>query len=240
MSSEAFVFKQFTIHQDKCPMKVGTDAVLLGSWTKAQGATRILDVGTGTGILAIMLAQKCNAEIDAIDIDLFAIEQAKKNVELCKWHNRIAVIHETFQDFVKQKAVTVTYDLIVSNPPYFIDSYKSPEEGRSIARHNDFLPFQDLIDGVSKILSPTGKFYVILPTREAQLFKSMAEKYDLKLSDLLRVKTKAENGVEKRHLMKFEFNPVKFEEKIISIEKEGRHNYHEDYIELTKDYYIHF
>ena len=238
MSSEAFVFKQFTIHQDKCPMKVGTDSVLLGSWTNALNAKRILDVGTGTGILAIMLAQKSNAKIDAIDIDLYAIEQASKNVEQCKWHDRISVIHENFQDYVNQ--IDFKYDLIVTNPPYFIDSYKSPEEGRSIARHNDFLPFQDLIDGVTKILTSDGNFYVILPTREAQLFHSMAEKSNLKLSELLRVKTKSENGIEKRHLMKFEFNPVKYEERIISIEKEGRHNYHEDYIELTKDYYIHF
>jgi tRNA1Val (adenine37-N6)-methyltransferase len=238
MSSEAFVFKQFTIHQDKCPMKVGTDAVLLGSWTNANRAKQILDIGTGTGILAIMLALKSTAKIDAIDIDLYAIEQAKKNVEQCKWHDRISVIHENFQDYVKQ--TTVLYDLIVSNPPYFIDSYKSPEEGRSIARHNDFLPFQDLIDGVSKTLSPDGKFHVILPTREAQIFNTMAEKSGLKLSGLLRVKTKSENGIEKRHLMKFEYNPTLYEERIISIEKDGRHNYHEDYIELTKDYYIHF
>jgi len=238
MSGETFVFKQFTIHQDKCPMKVGTDAVLLGSWINAQNSTRILDIGTGTGILAIMLAQKSKAIIDAIDIDLYAIEQAKSNVEQCKWHDRIFVLHENFQDYVNQ--ITFQYDLIVSNPPYFIDSYKSPEEGRSIARHNDFLPFKDLVDGVSKILSPHGKFFVILPTREAQIFNSIAEKSNLKLAGLLRVKTKAENGIEKRHLMQFEFNPVSYEEKTISIEKDGRHNYHEDYIDLTKDYYIHF
>jgi tRNA1Val (adenine37-N6)-methyltransferase len=238
MSGETFVFKQFIIHQDKCPMKVGTDAVLLGSWINAEKANKILDIGTGTGILSIMLAQKSNAFIDAIDIDKLAIEQAIENVNLCRWKSKISVIHSSLQEFYLSNKNK--YDLIVSNPPYFIDSFKSPEEGRTLARHNDFLPFQDLIDGVCNLLSSYGFFYVILPTREANLFCNLAEKNKLKLASLLRVKTKSDNDIEKRHLMKFEFNPSNFEEKIICIEKDGRHNYHEDYIELTKDYYINF
>jgi tRNA1Val (adenine37-N6)-methyltransferase len=238
MSGETFVFKQFIIQQDKCPMKVGTDAVLLGAWINAGKARKILDIGTGTGILSLMLAQKSNAEIDAIDIDKMAIEQALENVNLCKWKSNINVIHSSLQEFYSTNKNK--YDLIVSNPPYFIDSYKSPAEGRTLARHNDFLPFQDLIQGVCNLLSSDGSFYVILPTREASLFCSLAEKNKLNLSSLLRVKTKSENDNEKRHLMKFEFNPSNFIEKTICIEKEGRHNYHEDYIELTKEYYINF
>jgi tRNA1Val (adenine37-N6)-methyltransferase len=238
MRQETFVFKQFTIHQDKCPMKVGTDAVLLGAWIQPGNARHILDIGTGTGILAIMLAQKSTAAIDAIDIDVEAVEQAKQNADFCKWRDRVKVMHTTFQQF--SKTTTSKYDLIVSNPPYFIDSSKPPEEGRTLARHNDFLPFDELVDGVVKLLDTDGKFFVILPNKEAVILKELAEKKGLKLSRLLRVRTKQDKATEKRHIMQFEFNPSSFSEDSVVIEKEGRHEYTDEYKELTKDYYIHF
>lgn len=238
MPQETFVFKQFTIHQDKCPMKVGTDAVLLGSWIKPTNEKRILDIGTGTGILAIMLAQKSTALIDAIDIDISAIEQAKQNAEFCKWRSRLNVIHTTLQQFSKQ--TDKRYDLIVSNPPYFKDSFKPLEEGRTLARHNDYLPFEELIDGVTTLLEKKGKFFVILPNKEAAILKDLAEKKGLKLSKLLRVRTKHDKETEKRHIMQFEFEPTSFNESTIIIEKEGRHEYTDEYKELTKEYYIHF
>jgi tRNA1Val (adenine37-N6)-methyltransferase len=219
-------------------MKVGTDAVLLGAWIQPQTAQRILDIGTGTGILAIMLAQKSTALIDAIDIDVEALEQARENADFCKWRDRIQLTHASLQQF--SKATTSRYDLIVSNPPYFIDSSKPPEEGRTLARHNDFLPFNELIEGVAKLLTPNGKFFVILPNKEAVILKELAEKQGLKLSKLLRVRTKQDKATEKRHIMQFEFNPTSFSEDSIVIEKEGRHEYTDEYKELTKDYYIHF
>jgi tRNA1Val (adenine37-N6)-methyltransferase len=238
MPQETFVFKQFTIHQDKCPMKVGTDAVLLGAWIRPGTAKRILDIGTGTGILAIMLAQKSTAAIDAIDIDVEAVEQARQNADFCKWRERVKVAHASLQQF--SKAAGSKYDLIVSNPPYFIDSSKPPEEGRTLARHNDYLPFDELVEGVVKLLEPHGKFFVILPNKEAIIFKDLAEKKGLKLSRLLRVRTKHDKATEKRHIMQFEFHPASFSEDSIVIEKEGRHEYTDEYKELTKDYYIHF
>lgn len=238
MPQETFVFKQFTIHQDKCPMKVGTDAVLLGAWIQAQQSKNILDIGTGTGVLALMLAQKCTAAIDAIDVDVEAIAQAKENVEFCKWRDRIKVHHISLQKYVKE--CTHKYELIVSNPPYFTDSSKSPEEGRSLARHNDFLPFNELIEGVVKLLDQKGKFFVILPNKEAGILKDLAEKKGLRLSRLLRVRTKHDKATEKRHIMQFEFSPTSFNEETIVIEKEGRHEYTDEYIQLTRDYYINF
>lgn len=238
MPQETFVFKQFTINQDKCPMKVGTDAVLLGAWVMPGNAKQILDIGTGTGILAIMLAQKSTAHIDAIDIDVAAVEQAKENAEFCRWRERISISHATLQQYSKQ--VNHKYDLIVTNPPYFKDSSKSPEEGRTLARHNDYLPFDELVDGVIKLLDAKGKFFVILPNKEAGLLKELAEKKGLKLSKLLRVRTKHDKETEKRHIMQFEFSPTSFSESTIVIEKEGRHEYTDEYKELTKDYYIHF
>ena len=238
MSQETFVLKQFSINQDKCPMKIGTDAVLLGSWVTPTNEKRILDVGTGTGILALMLAQKSTAHIDAIDIDITAVEQAKENVEFCKWRDRLVVTHATIQQYSKQ--VNYKYDLIVTNPPYFTDSSKPPEEGRTLARHNDYLPFNELIESVIKLLEPKGKFFLILPTKEAGIFKELAEKKGLKLSKLLRVRTRQDKETEKRHMMQFEFFPSSFSESTIIIEKDARHEYTDEYKELTKEYYINF
>ncbi len=237
MSSQEFVFKQFKIHQDKCAMKVGTDAVLLGAWVNASTAKTILDIGTGTGIISLMLAQKSDAIIDAIDIDTNAYMQAMENITDCKWKNRIHVHHISIQQYTldcKHK-----YDLIVSNPPYFVDSSKSSEEARSKARHTDQLPFADLLNGVLNLLDPLGSFYVILPTKESQLFREMAEAQNLFVTKLTRVITRTDKP-EKRLLMKFEFCQKLLEEDSITIEKDERHSYTDQYKELTKDYYIAF
>ena len=237
MSSQEFVFKQFTILQDKCAMKVGTDAVLLGSWVTTSSAKTILDIGTGTGIIALMLAQKSNAVVDAIDIDNNAYLQAIQNISNCKWKNRINVHHTSIQQF--STSCDHKYDLIVSNPPYFVDSSKAIEESRTNARHTDQLPFDELLNGVLNLLNPDGKFYVILPTKESQGFREMAEKQNLFLTKLTRVITRTDKP-EKRLLMKFEFIKKEVEEDSIVIENEGRHCYTDEYIELTKDYYLGF
>ncbi len=237
MSNQLFAFKQFRILQDKCAMKVGTDAVLLGSWVNASNAKTILDIGTGTGIIALMLAQKSPARIDAIDIDLNAFTQASENVNQCKWKDRIEVHHISLQQFTKESEHK--YDLIVSNPPYFIDSSKALEESRTNARHTDQLPFKDLLDGILKLLNPNGKFYVILPTKEAELFREEAEKNKLFLTKLTRIITRTDKP-EKRLMMRFEFNQRAFSESSITIEKDERHSYTDEYKELTKDYYLAF
>lgn len=237
MSNQTFAFKQFKIVQDKCAMKVGTDAVLLGSWVNASNAKTILDIGTGTGIIALMLAQKSSARIDAIDIDLNAFIQATENVNDCTWKDRIEIHHISLQQFAKES--DHKYDLIVSNPPYFIDSSKASEESRTNARHTDQLPFKDLLDGVLKLLSPNGKFYVILPTKESELFREDAEKHKLFLTKVTRVITRTDKP-EKRLLMRFEFIQRAFSEDSITIEKDERHSYTDEYKELTKDYYLAF
>jgi tRNA1Val (adenine37-N6)-methyltransferase len=218
-------------------MKVGTDAVLLGSWVNASNAKTILDIGTGTGIIALMLAQKSPARIDAIDIDSNAFIQATENVNQCNWKDRIDVHHISLQQFTKES--DHKYDLIVSNPPYFIDSSKASEESRTNARHTDQLPFKDLLDGVLKLLNPNGKFYVILPTKEAELFREEAEKNKLFLTKLTRIITRADKP-EKRLMMRYEFIQRAFSESSITIEKDERHSYTDEYKELTKDYYLAF
>jgi tRNA1Val (adenine37-N6)-methyltransferase len=238
MPGTSFAFKQFLIKQDKCAMKVGTDAVLLGAWVIPNGSKQILDIGTGTGVVALMLAQKTQATIDAIDIDEDAFSQAKQNVNESKFISQISVIHTSLQNY--SKSTNKTYDLIVTNPPYFEQSLKSTDEQRSFARHADVLPFEELIDGVIKLLNVKGKFCLILPTLEAEKFRIMAQKKGLFLSKLLRVKSKINKDSDKRHLMQFEFTPTEFSEQTIAIELDERHHYTDDYKELTKDYYVNF
>ena len=216
-------------------MKVGTDAVLLGSWVNTSHINSILDIGTGTGIIALMLAQKSTAMIDAIDIDQNAYEQASENVAASKWNHRIKVYHTPLQQFANEHK----YDLIVSNPPYFVDSSKALEASRTFARHTDQLAYDDLLAGVLRLLDPKGKFYVILPAKESELFRDLAEENKLFLTHLTRVVTRADKP-EKRWLMKFEFIRKSFSEDSIVIEEDERHSYTEQYKELTKDYYLAF
>lgn len=238
MPNTSFAFKQFIIKQDKCAMKVGTDAVLLGAWVLPNGSKHVLDIGTGTGVIALMLAQKTEAKIDAIDIDENAFKQAQQNVSESKFSHQVSVIHATLQEY--SKTANKKYNLIVTNPPYFEQSLKSSDEQRSHARHADVLPFEELLDGVLKLLDEKGKFCLILPTLEAEKFRALAEKKGLHLSKLLRVKSRIDKETDKRHLMQFEIKPTEFSEKTLIIEQEERHQYTDDYKELTKDYYINF
>jgi tRNA1Val (adenine37-N6)-methyltransferase len=238
MPNEHFAFKQFTIHQNKCAMKVGTDAVLLGAWVKPNGAKRILDVGTGTGVIALMLAQRSPALIDAIDIDDTACEQAEENVKLSPWHERVRILHHSLQEYSEE--TTTRYDLVVSNPPYFLDSSKASGLERTTARHADLLPYQELVDSIIRILDKKGKFCVILPVKEASILREIAKQRGLHLSKLTRVRTRTDKDTEKRHMMQFEFSPSSFSEDSIAIEKDERHDYTEEYKELTREYYLGF
>lgn len=233
-----FAFKLFTIVQDKCAMKVGTDAVLLGAWAKCNAKScYILDIGTGTGVIALMMAQKYNvALIDAIDIDHNAYLQAQENVASSNWNNRINVFETSLQQF----QTNYKYNIIISNPPYFINSSKTPHESRTNARHSDLLPYEELVDGVIRLLEDEGCFFVILPQKEGELFIELAESKKLFLNKLTRVKTKHNSPISKRLLMQFGFKRNNFFEDELVIETEERHQYSEEYKELTKDFYLNF
>jgi tRNA1Val (adenine37-N6)-methyltransferase len=238
MPNDTFEFKKFKIKQDRCAMRVSTDAVLLGAWVSPNGSKRILDIGTGSGVIAMMLAQKSKAEITAIDIDKESTEQAKSNVDESIFKDQIRVVHSSFQDMAKNDQTK--FNLIVTNPPYFIDSLKNPNDIKASARHTHSLSFEDLIAGVKKMLDEKGKLCLILPTKEAQLFRELAESKGLYLSKLLRIRTRREKDSEKRHLMQFEFKESEFSESTLVIEADSHRNYTDEYKELTKDYYIHF
>lgn len=240
MSNSSFAFKQFTIRQEKCAMKVGTDAVLLGAWAKTYGVRRILDIGTGTGVIALMLAQKSGASIDAIDIDSGSFSEARQNVQNSPWPDRLRLQHISLQDFAKMQ--DERYDLIVSNPPYFNDSLPATEESRTKARHTVLLPFSDLVECASKLLTKDGKFCVILPPREGEKFREIALTKGLHLTRLTRVKTTPEKA-EKRWLMQFTFIPkAQVSDSTLIIEKDNLNaqHYTDEYKELTKEYYLYF
>ena len=231
-----FKFKNFIVKQDQCAMKVGTDGVLLGSWVPLIGAQKVLDVGTGTGLIALMLAQRSTALIDAVEIDNQAYFQAVSNFENSQWANRIKCYQSSFQAYSRGD---VGYDLIVSNPPYFINAHKSDINARNVARHtNETLTFEELIDGVTKLLSSDGSFCVILPMKEGGIFIPMCEAKGLFCHKITRVKTKADKP-EKRMLLAFGFLKKEVQSNVLVIlNEEG--DYSRPYIELTMDFYTHY
>ena len=158
-----FRFKQFAVRQDRCPMKVGTDGVLLGAWAEVRpGDRRMLDVGTGTGLIALMLAQRSAAWITAVDIDVECATQAAENFAASPWADRLDAVSVAVQRYDPVEK----FDLIVSNPPYYVDSLLSPDEGRNTARHAAGLPFGELAAAVVRLLSPGGRFALVLPPVE--------------------------------------------------------------------------
>jgi len=238
MPNDTFEFKKFIIKQDRCAMKVGTDAVLLGSWVTVDQCKHVLDIGTGTGLIALMIAQKISASIIALEIDEASCKQAKENIEESSYINQIIVLNQSFQDYWKKHADK--FDLIVTNPPYFIDSLKSNDSNRSTARHADSLPFSDLIEGVKHILADNGRFCLILPKKEAELFRKLAEQKGFYLTKLLRVRSSIDKDEDKRHIMQYELKNAPYSEEILSIRTSNPQEYTAEYKELTKDYYLNF
>jgi tRNA1Val (adenine37-N6)-methyltransferase len=222
------------VHHDQCSMKVGTDAVLLGSWVDVNNAMRILDVGTGSGVIALMLAQRTSDEvqIDAIEIEKGDAAQAKENVLLSPWPKKISIFNQSIQEFES----TIKYDLIVSNPPYFINSLLPPSHHRARTRHTEQLTFEELIMHSIRLLNPTGTLSVILPVQEGNQFKQLAFKKGLHAKRQLAFYSRKEKPQE-RWLFEFGFEQIKpKEKKLILYESENMKS--KDYINLTKDFYL--
>lgn len=236
MANDYFVFKQFTIRQDITAFKVGTDGVLLGATVDISGVARILEIGTGTGLIAIMLAQRSNAEIVAIEPDRDSFNQASENVSLCRWRDRIKVEHTDLQNYNPGE---VKYDLVVTNPPYFTDSLKSPDPKRSAVRHNDSLSSQDILKGVSKLLDADGRLQLIMPYIEGNVFIAEAQEYGLYCNSILKIKPLPTSEV-RRLILTFSRHRVKPFERFLTIEHGKRHEFTEEYISLTRDFYLKF
>lgn len=236
MSNDYFSFKQFTVRHDRCAMKVGTDGVLVGAW--AVGGRRILDIGTGTGLIALMMAQRCpEARVDAVDIDADACAQAEANVAASPFADRVHVVHASLQDFVGRMTEEGVYDAIVSNPPYFVDSLKNPDAKRSLARHTDTLSFADLFRGVSRLLSPDGHFSVVIPTDRRSDMKREAFVFGFRTHREVFVKT-VERKQPKRLLMDFSRSPIEALDlqEVVMQGADGKRS--EWYDSLTHDFYL--
>ena len=232
-----FQFKQFTVEQDRCAMKIGTDGVLLGAWTPIENNPfSILDIGTGTGVIALMLAQRTNAEqIDALEIDEQAYEQATDNFEKSPWSDRLFCFHAGLDEFVEEPEDE--YDLIVSNPPFYSEDFKSENEQRDLARFQDAMPFEDLIEAADLLLSENGIFSVIIPFKEENRFLALAKEFELYPLKITHVKGTPTTEI-KRTLVAFSRNKnIDFPIDELIIET-ARHLYTAEYIELTKDFYL--
>jgi tRNA1Val (adenine37-N6)-methyltransferase len=231
-----FQFKEFRIRQERSAMKVGTDGVLLGAWTSlSHHPDTILDIGAGTGLIALMLAQRSAAEtIDAVEAEGAAFEECVENFEASPWGDRLFCYHTGFADFAEE--IEDRYELIVSNPPYFESQVASPDPARDRARQLAALPFEVLLDGVGKLLAPKGRFSVILPFAAEAAFIKEAGSAGLYPSRRTRVKGNPTAPV-KRSLLEFTREAGPCEEHTLTIEWE-RHQYTPEYTALTRDFYL--
>ncbi len=233
-----FRFKQFEVYQDRCAMKIGTDGALLGAWADVSGAHRALDIGTGTGLIAMMLCQRAEELIvDAVELDVDAASQAAENIARSKFSDRASV----HQSAVQQWFPVVGYDLIVSNPPFFFSNLRSPDHKRSQARHDDTLPLVDLVSHVARLLKPTGRFVVIWPKdRETELTASL-ETEGMFLYRRCAVHPTPQKDC---HRVLNEYRRVvqrpEISEEILVIEQFGRGVYSEQFIDLLRDFYLDF
>ncbi len=232
-----FQFKQFLVEHDRSAMKVGVDGVLLGAWCHVPDEGLILDIGTGSGVIALIIAQRSESgSIVAVEIDSDSAEEASINFSKSPWTDRLTCVPATIQDF-SSESKRAQYDLIVSNPPFFTGGTLSDNMSRNDVRHTQKLSHNDLLRAVKKLLKSGGRFDVILPFIEGLRFIEIAEEYDLYLLHKTEVKPTAESGV-KRLLLSFSDKPGEKLETELIIQKKERNDWTEEYWDLVKDFYL--
>ncbi|MBD8389730.1 tRNA1(Val) (adenine(37)-N6)-methyltransferase [Dysgonomonas sp. BGC7] len=235
MPNPFFHFKQFTVYHDRCAMKVGTDGVLLGAWTDISDAKTALDIGTGTGLISLMIAQRnSNITIDAIDIEIDAIAQAKDNIKNSPFATQIKCTQCSVQEFAEK--YEKKYDIIVSNPPFFAESLKSPDNQRSLARHDDTLSINDLLKASAKLLNNNGKLSLIYPYEYKRAILDIAKLNNLFINKATNVYPTS-SSQPKRILLEISKNQTSIQENSLTIE-ESRHIYSDEFTELVKDFYL--
>ena len=229
-----FKFKQFSVEQDDVAMKVGTDGVLLGAWVECERAGRILDIGTGTGVIALQMAQRNpTAQVQAVEIDETAARRARANFDNSPWAERLQVVQTAVQEFSPAER----FDLIISNPPYFVDSLLPPDAKRSTARHTHDLTFEELDRAVCRLLDGNGKFALILPVTEFEKYLSLTQLHLVRRCDVHPI----EGGAVKRVMGEFaKQKPTEVTHENIAIERGQRGDYTDEYRDLTKDFYLKF
>jgi len=237
MANPYFRFKQFTVFHDRCAMKVGTDGVILGSWAIIKDTDKVLDVGAGSGLIALMLGQRNNnAKIDCIEIDKDAAEQSNENINASLFSNISPCENISLQDFAAKN--TSQYDLIISNPPFFLRSLKSPDKQRSTARHSDSLPIEDFITLSAGLLNEKGRLNFIYPVSEREYLLSLIKANGLFVTRITNVRPTPGSEI-KRLLLEVSKEPGILEETDIIIEN-SRHSYSLQFTVLLKDFYLKF
>ena len=234
MSNDWFRFEKFLVKQDRCAMKVGTDALLLGAWCNLHSCKRILDIGTGTGIIALMCAQRSKARISGVEIDPSAADQASENFSDSPWSKRLEIIQGDIRENLK---MAKDYDLIVSNPPYFKDSLPGKNPGRNIARHEESLPLNELIDSAKKMMSKNGKLSLILPLDRYNISEILFNKAGLYLTRKTTVSSRPGSAI-LRVLSEWSLDNQDTVNSHININSEESNEYHSDYYYLTRDFYL--
>lgn len=228
-----FHFKQFSIEQDQCAMKVTLDACVLGASCKVENSHNILDIGTGTGLLSLMVAQRSSANIDAIEIDDSAAQQANANIQASPFANRIQLHHQSILGFHPK----YQYDTIICNPPFFSDHLKGPDSKRNQARHNDNLSFLDLLNSVTRLLTPTGLAWFILPSKEYPGFIKIAETLDLTLHSSMTLSSRNEKQPHRIIFSLGQSHSKTLKSTSLVIHGDGR-EYSQDFKQLLHPYYL--
>lgn len=231
MASRSFRFKQFEVFHDRCGMKVGTDGVLLGAWVQPRQAGRILDVGTGSGLIALILAQHSQAEVVGVEFDREAALQAAENVRNAPWSNRMRIVQADFKTFQDQP-----FDLIVSNPPFFQKALRAPEASRNLARHDVTLSYAELVTHSAELLTETGRLAVVLPFESAADFIRLCAAEELHPARRCDVST-LQGQAPKRVMMEFGRQVVDTEYGSLAVGVKGNIR-SEAYSDLTSDLYL--
>jgi tRNA1Val (adenine37-N6)-methyltransferase len=237
MANNYFEFKQFTIRQEQAAFRVTTDSVLLGAWAAFDGVQSVLDIGTGTGILALMAAQRSNAVIVAVEPDYASFVQAGLNISSSPWPGRITLVNSTLQDFLIGD--TIMFDTLLTNPPFFNAALPNRDNRKAAARHSLTLTHAELLEAAQVLLSPGGTLQLVLPVTEAKHFETMASSAGLYCCRRLHIRP-TPSLPPARVLMALSGNAGGCTDEEIVIEKGGRHVYSEEYVSLTKDFYLKF
>lgn len=234
MANDYFRFKTFTIKQDKTAMKVCTDSCILGAFAGLKHPNRILDIGTGTGLLAIMLAQRHESPIDAVEIDEAAADQARENVKTCPWSDRIEIHHCDIQEFTRKTCHH--YDLIVCNPPFFTNHLVTSNRAKNLAIHNEALPYSNLLKCVKNLMTIDGHFFVMLPMRQGKELERLGLQYQLFANEKLEIRDN-ENSKVLRVILNFQNKNTRQINRGLNI-KATKAGYTKEFNDLLKPYYL--
>lgn len=239
MGSDIFRFKQFEIEQRHSAMRVGTDGIIVGSWADVRGDERyILDIGCGTGLIALMMAQRSlESRVDAVEIEPLAAQEAHYNAARSPWSDRVVIYEKSIQEYVL--SCDKRYDLIISNPPFFINSPHNEHLAKAAARHASLLPYSDLVDGVVSLLAPTGRFVAIFPYSEAGIFMAKAALSGLYCNKQLNIHPIVDRPI-KRIAAEFSFSKSEIQVQDLVIETHTKGEYTEKYRQLTAPFYLRF